>query len=32
VRWTRLGKDIVVGLINAVVSVPDGLALAAWTG
>jgi SulP family sulfate permease len=28
-RWSRLRKDTVAGLVNAVVSVPDGLACAA---
>jgi SulP family sulfate permease len=31
-RWSRLRKDTVAGLINAVVSVPDGLACAALAG
>lgn len=31
-RWSELRKDIVAGLINAVVSVPDGLASAALAG
>jgi SulP family sulfate permease len=31
-RWSRLRKDAVAGLINAVVSVPDGLACAALAG
>ena len=31
-RWERLRKDTVAGLVNAVVSVPDGLACAALAG
>lgn len=31
-RWTAWGKDVVAALINAVVSVPDGLASAALAG
>src|ERR1041384_8429027 len=31
-RWTAWGKDIIAALINAVVSVPDGLASAALAG
>ncbi|HEX7175676.1 MAG TPA: SulP family inorganic anion transporter, partial [Pyrinomonadaceae bacterium] len=31
-RWSRLRKDTVAGLVNAVVSVPDGLACAALAG
>lgn len=31
-RWNRLRKDTVAGLVNAVVSVPDGLACAALAG
>lgn len=31
-RRTRFGKDVIAGLINAVVSVPDGLASAALAG
>jgi sulfate permease, SulP family len=31
-RWTAWGKDILAALINAVVSVPDGLASAALAG
>lgn len=31
-RWSRLRKDTVAGLVNAVVSVPDGLASAALAG
>ena len=31
-RWSVLQKDIIAGLINAVVSVPDGLASAALAG
>ena len=31
-RWVRLRKDTVAGLVNAVVSVPDGLACAALAG
>ncbi|HEX7771311.1 MAG TPA: SulP family inorganic anion transporter, partial [Pyrinomonadaceae bacterium] len=31
-RWSKLRKDTVAGLVNAVVSVPDGLACAALAG
>ncbi len=31
-RWGKIRSDIVAGLINAVVSVPDGLASAALAG
>ena len=31
-RWSRLRKDTIAGLVNAVVSVPDGLACAALAG
>ena len=31
-RWVNLRKDAVAGLVNAVVSVPDGLACAALAG